>query len=119
MLILSVASIISTRRFVNEAFSARGTIVKTWYGGLYPTIRFTAINSDGEAQEVEYLQILTYGYRVGDQIEILYSGKNPQEACIKRFGTLYGFQIFTTLLGLGIIIFFCLKFFYCTRNHPD
>ena len=92
----------STRRFVARAVSAPGVVVKLNAGGSHPEVRFTT--AAGEV--VDYAQGgMIWGYRAGDQVEVLYEPANPAgSAVLNRPGALWGFVAMDFLLGASFIL---------------
>lgn len=82
-----IASIQSTRQFLDAAVKAPGVVVALRAGGSHPTVEYT--NTRGE--RISYPQNgLIFGFRVGDKVTVLYlkESDNPQQT-IDRFGAVW------------------------------
>lgn len=83
-------------RFVSNAATARGVVVKLNAGGSHPQIKFTT----AEGKEIEYAQGgLIFGYKPGDEVDVFYERQNPQIASVDSFSALWGFPILALILG--------------------
>ncbi len=102
LMVSAVCWAFSTRRFVVRAASAPGVVVKLNAGGAHPEVRFTT----AAGQAVEYPQGgMIWGYRVGDQVKVLYELKNPTgSAVIDRPGALWGFVAMDFLIGVVFVL---------------
>jgi hypothetical protein len=88
---------LQTYQFIKSSLSAQGTVAALNSGGSHPQIKFTT----GEGKEVEYAQNgLIYGYRIGDQVTVLYDPQNPREASVNTLGALWGFNLLGFILGV-------------------
>jgi hypothetical protein len=103
-----------TRSFLSEAIKTEGTVVRfddSWAGRsnfsqhtrVYrPVVRFTDRN--GLQQEfISSSGSNPPGYKEGEKVEILYLAKEPQNAMINEFFSLWGGS--TILGGLGVLFF--------------
>jgi Protein of unknown function (DUF3592) len=88
---------LKTYQFINNSFSAQGIVVALNAGGSHPQIKF--ITSEGK--EIKYSQNgLIFGYKIGDQITVLYDPQNPHEASVNAPGALWGFNLLSFILGV-------------------
>lgn len=96
MIIGSLIWMVRNYQFVSRAVSAKGTVISLNAGGSHPQIRFTA----GDGKPVEYSQSgLIFGYRPGDEVEVLYDPEAPQKASVNTFGAMWGFPFLGFLIG--------------------
>lgn len=96
ILLGSVIWVVMNYQFASRAASAKGTVIKLSAGGSHPEIRFTT--ADGKV--VEYSQSgLIFGYREGDEVEVLYDPDTPQKASLSTFGAMWGFPLLGFVLG--------------------
>ncbi len=97
MILGSVIWILMNYQFASRANSATGTVVGLNAGGSHPQIRFTATNG----KVVEFSQSgLIFGYKIGDEVEVLYDPETPQKASLNTFGALWGFPLLGVVLGV-------------------
>jgi hypothetical protein len=86
--------------FVNKAAKASGVVISLNAGGSHPQIKFKT----SEGKEIEFPQGgLIAGYKVGDQVEVLYDLADPSIASINSFFSLWGFASISFLIGLCMV----------------
>lgn len=97
VLLFALVQIWQNYKFINRASSATGTVSSLNAGGSHPEIDFQTDNG----QKISYPQGgLIFGYKVGDQITVLYDVNDPNNASINSFGALWGFVLLEALLGI-------------------
>jgi uncharacterized protein DUF3592 len=105
----------NTRRFVDAATSAKGTItdsVSRWHSDpgddpgvsrlSHPVVRF--VTGDGRTVEFESQVGSNLAPKVGQQVTVLYDPLNPKEAKIKSFMMLWALPLVFTGLGSLLLV---------------
>ena len=101
MLFTSLGWFINNRQWVKGASRAPGRVVALNHGGSHPQIEFKA--ADGKV--TSYSQDgLIFGYKVGDEVTVLYDPAKPHEANLESFGSIYGFNLMIAIMGLAFLI---------------
>ena len=101
LMVAALWSAASTRRFVARAAAVPGTVIRLNAGGAHPEVRFTTATN----QVIDYPQGgLIWGYRVGDQVTVLYDPNEPQQPIINTRGALWGFTAMNFLLGAVFVL---------------
>ncbi|MFN7929739.1 MAG: DUF3592 domain-containing protein [Blastocatellia bacterium] len=101
LLVVTLTWGIRTYQFTQQAMRVKGIVSRLNSGGSHPQIRFIT----QEGKEIEYPQNgLIFGYKTGDEVEVLYHTKNPHQAAINTFGALWGFPCLCFVLGLVFVL---------------
>lgn len=118
LLVLGVRNFVRTRRFVNQASSATGTVTdvktrtSTSHTGdgprlrtyRYPVVRFQT--HDGRTVEFESETGTSgFSHKPGEQVEVLYDPLKPEQARIKTFMMLWFAPLIFSVLGLFLFVF--------------
>lgn len=113
---IATYSLLRTRRFVAEAVHARGEVIALRAMGgskvtYAPVVRFTPLGG----RPLEFTDEVSSnppGYRVGDQVEVLYRPHNPSDARLASLMRLYGHEvIFIAFSSLFVAIGSVMLFF--------
>ncbi len=117
-LVVGVRNFVRTRRFVNQASSATGTVtdvksrtsrshtsdgprVRTY---RYPVVRFQT--QDGRTVEFESeTGTNTFSQKPGEQVEVLYDPLKPEQARIKTFMMLWFAPLIFSVVGFFLFVF--------------
>ena len=117
-LVVGVRNFVGTRRFVNQASSATGTVtdvksrtsrsptgdgprVHTY---RYPVVRFQT--QDGRTVEFESeTGTNTFSQKPGEQVEVLYDPLRPEQARIKTFMMLWFGPLIFSVVGFFLFVF--------------
>lgn len=110
LLIVSLFVFLNTRSFVNSSARATGTVVahaqsRSSDGDLTyaPVISFRT--NDGQTVEFKSRNSSTRpAHAVGETVEVLYNPRNPQEAEINSFSSLWLATIILSGLGAGFFV---------------
>ncbi len=117
-LVVGVRNFVRTRRFVNQASSATGTVTdvktrtsrsRTSSGARvstyrYPVVRFQT--QDGRSVEFESeTGTNTFSQRPGEQVEVLYDPLRPEQARIKSFMMLWFGPLIFSVVGFFLFVF--------------
>ena len=101
LMVAAVWSAASTWRFVAHAVAVPGTVIRLNAGGAHPEVRFTTATN----QVIDYPQGgMIWGYRVGDQVTVLYDPNDPAQPIINTRGALWGFTAMNFLLGAVFVV---------------
>lgn len=101
IIIIAIGWGIKTYQFVKYGIQVKGTVVRLNAGGSHPQIKFTT--QDGK--EIEFPQGgLIFGYKVGDDVDVLYNLQNPQDAAVNSFGVFWGFPLLFFAIGFIFIL---------------
>ena len=117
-LVVGVRKFVRTRRFVNQASSATGTVtdVKSRISRShtsdgprvrtlrYPVVRFQT--QDGRTVEFESeTGTNTFSQKPGEQVEVLYDPLKPEQARIKTFMMLWFGPLIFSVVGFFLFVF--------------
>ena len=117
-LVIGIRNFLRTRRFVNQASSATGTVteVKTRTSRShtsdgprirsyrYPVVRFQT--QDGRTVEFESeTGTNTFSQGPGEQVEVLYDPLKPEQARIKTFMMLWFAPLIFSVVGFFLFVF--------------
>ena len=99
LIIASVISALSIRRFVASATPAEGRVVALVTGGSHPRIRFAA--TDGTTVTFAGNGLI-FGYTIGQEAAVLYNPINPQTtATLQAPGSLWFTPLVLFVIGMG------------------
>jgi hypothetical protein len=125
LLVASVFIYLNTRSFINSSARAKGTVIahaqsRSSDGGLTyaPVISFRT--PDG--QTVEFKSQTSSNNpspALGESVEVLYNPRNPQEAEINSFTSLWILTIILSALGAGFFIIGTTVFIAFRRTDTD
>ncbi len=101
IILVSIIWMYNVWEFKNQAIFARGTVIELNAGGSHSEISFKA--QDG--QEISYPQNgMISGYKIGDEVSVLYDSSNPGNASINTISALWGFPILAFVMGIFFVI---------------
>ncbi|MBU1119891.1 DUF3592 domain-containing protein [Patescibacteria group bacterium] len=100
--VTSTAKIIEIRQKKSQTQDDEGYTTTSY--SYAPVFEFETKNGEKYTVESKHGFANKNKFRVGESVEIIYLEEKPQDACIKKFGSLWSLPIILILVGIMLVV---------------